>query len=88
MINELSAQLDREGIQASIVIGKDSIDKVLEYSKRFDQKVLIDSSGRYFSQIGARGVPYFAVTNQSGKRLEEMSGGYREVSHMREQLGI
>ncbi len=88
MINELSAQLDREGIQASIVIGKDSMDKVLEYSKRFDQKVLIDSSGRYFSQIGARGVPYFAVTNQSGKRLEEMSGGYREVSHMREQLGI
>ena len=84
----ISAELDKEGIKASIVIGKDSMDNVLDYSKRFNQKVLIDSSGRYFNEIGAKGVPYFAVTNQSGKRLEEMSGGYREVRHMREQLGI
>ncbi len=88
MINDLSAELDKEGIKASIVIGKDSMDNVLDYSKRFNQKVLIDSSGRYFNEIGAKGVPYFAVTNQSGKRIEEMSGGYREVRHMREQLGI
>lgn len=88
MIEELSNQLKKEGIQASIVIGKDSMDNVLEYSKHFNQEVLIDSSGRYFNEISAKGVPYFAVTNQSGKRVEEMSGGYRQVSHMREQLRI
>jgi len=39
-------------------------------------------------QIGAKGVPYFAVTNRSGKRIEEMAGGYRTVRDMRQQLDI
>jgi len=88
MINELVSELDDEGIKATVIIGKDSIEEVLDDSKRYEVPILADASGRFFRDIGAKGVPYFAVSNSDGKLISEMSGGYLEVKHMREQLDI
>ncbi len=88
MINNLVSELDRDGISATVVIGKDSMNNVLEYSKRYKGAILADANGRYFKDIGAKGVPYFAVSDGNGKRLAEMSGGYKDVQQMRAQLDI
>ncbi len=88
MINDLVSELGRDGISSKVVIGKDSMDNVLDYSKRYDMAILADANGRFFSRLGAKGVPYFAVTDGSGKRVSEMSGGYKSVDQMRAQLDI
>jgi thiol-disulfide isomerase/thioredoxin len=88
MINDLFGDLTAEGISTSIVIGKDSMTKVLAYSREYTSSILVDASGDYFRKIGAEGVPYFAVTNRAGKRINTMSGGYRSVREMRAQLDI
>ena len=87
-INDLVEELESEGISAKIVVGKDSMNEVLDYSKRFNSTILEDSSGRFFSALPARGVPYFAVANQNGKIISELSGGYKAVSDMRAMLDI
>lgn len=88
MINRLVSDLNRDGVKATVVIGKDSMRDVLSYSKRFESSILVDANGNYFDKIDARGVPYFAVTNGAGKRITTMSGGYHSVDDMRAQLGI
>ena len=88
MINSLVSELGREGVNTTIVIGKDSMKNVLDYSKRYDMAILADANGRFFKSIGAKGVPYFAVTDTNGKRISEMSGGYRSIDQMRAELEI
>lgn len=88
MINDLVSDLQRDGIKATVVIGKDSMKNVLDYSKRYKVPILADASGGFFSEMGAKGVPYFAVSNKHGKRVSEMSGGYYDVNQMRAQLDL
>jgi thiol-disulfide isomerase/thioredoxin len=88
MINELVKSASDDGIKATVVIGNDAMKKVLAYSKRYDAPILADASGAFFDQIGAKGVPYFVVTDSNGKRLSEMSGGYHSADQMRSQLDL
>lgn len=88
MINNLVKDLEREGMEATVVVGKDSMSKVLNYSKKYRRPVLEDARGTYFGQLGAKGVPYFAVTDRDGKRISDMSGGSTNVGVMRNELGI
>jgi thiol-disulfide isomerase/thioredoxin len=88
MINKLVSDLSREGVKATVVIGKDSMNEVLNYSKSYEAPILVDANGYYFDKIGAKGVPYFAVANREGKRISEMSGGYQYVNQMRAQLEL
>ena len=88
MINSLVEELESEGVSAKIVVGKDSMKAVMDYSKRFDSTILEDSSGRFFNALPTRGVPYFVVANESGKIVSDLSGGYRTVRDMRAVLDI
>jgi thiol-disulfide isomerase/thioredoxin len=88
MINELVKSASNDGVKATVVIGKDAMAKVLNYSKHYDAPILADANGSFFKQIGARGVPYFVVTDSNGKRMSEMSGGYHSVDQMRTQLDL
>lgn len=88
MINDLVKDLNREGVKATVIIGKDSMSKVIDYSKKYDTSVLEDANGSYYNQIGVRGVPYFVVINRSGKRISEKSGGNTDVYRMRAELDI
>ncbi|MFT6407120.1 MAG: thiol-disulfide isomerase/thioredoxin [Arenicella sp.] len=88
MINDLISSVSKDGIEATVVIGNDTMRKVLDYSKRYDAPILADANGVFFDQIGAKGVPYFVVTNSAGKRIAEMSGGYHRAEQMRAQLEL
>lgn len=88
MINNLVSSVNDDGIQATVVIGNDDMREVLDYSKRYDAPILADASGAFFDQIGAKGVPYFVVTDSAGKRISEMSGGFHSAEKMRAQLDL
>ena len=88
MINQLVSKVNNDGIEATVVIGNDSMRKVLDYSKNYDTPILADASGAFFDQIEAKGVPFFVVTDSNGKRISEMSGGYPSVEKMRSQLKL
>lgn len=88
MINQLVASVSSDGIEATVVIGNDDMNQVLDYSKRYNKAVLADASGAFFDLIGAKGVPYFAVIDSNAKRISEMSGGYISVETMRTQLNL
>ena len=88
MILSLVDQLEAEGVRADVVLGMDDTEALVEYAKTFPFSVTFDEKGQYFNQLSARGVPYFAATNEYGKVMNSRSGASNSVVQMRKVLDL
>ncbi len=88
VIDQMARDLQSEGVSVALIVGSDSLGKVKAYAKKYSVPVYEDANGDYYRSIGVTAVPYFAVTNASGKIVETMLGGYTSVASMRQELGI
>ena len=88
MIISLVNQLESEGISVNVVVGKDSINEVESYAKKYPFDVLTDHDGRFYRKAKLKGVPYFAVTNVRGEIINDYFGGYTDADVMRDKLDI
>ncbi len=88
MIQALRNELMAEGIQVDVVVGNDSRSQILQYAQDFSFPVFTDVSGAFYREQDMEAVPYFVVTDQLGEIRTEYRGGYTQVGHMRQALGI
>lgn len=75
-INAVTAYLNKHGVTARVVVGKDSPEAVAEYARSFGPGTLLDPEGRVPL---AGGVPQFIVTAGDGTVIKRQPGVPRIV---------
>ena len=88
MIVQLTQQLQAEGVEVNLVIGKDSDSTIEEYAKGYPFPVYADADGSFYEQAKLQGVPSFVVYTNSGDITERKAGYYGSAVAQRKALGI
>ncbi len=87
-IISLTNELQLEGINVKVIVGKDELKTTKEYADKYPFPVLLDPDGKFFNKTSQRGVPFFLVSNRKGEITNEMSGGIPDVDRMRKKLNL
>jgi thiol-disulfide isomerase/thioredoxin len=87
-IISLKNQLEIEGMEVKIVVGKDSQKATEKYASTYPFATLLDADGKFFKNSRQKAVPFFLVSNNKGKVIRELSGGTTNMVALRKKLNL
>ncbi len=87
-IISLTEELQSEGIDVKVIVGKDTLKTTKKYASSYPFPVLLDPKGNFYNKAKQRGVPFFLVSNKKGNITNKIVGGYPNVSAMRDKLEL
>jgi len=73
-LKTIISKKEEKNIGLKIIIGRDSLDKVQKMGASLGQTYTEDSSGKYYNDLGIKGVPAFLVLRSDGKIIKNVSG--------------
>ena len=88
-LKQLQQELPKQGIPTMIVIGLDgNRERLLTLAKEFSSVTALDTKSSYFDKLPIIGVPYFAVTDKSGKITDDLYGAVEDSSELKKYLNL
>ncbi len=87
-IISLKDELESEGMEVKIVVGQDSLAATKKYASSYPFPTLLDAEGKFFDKSQKTGVPFFLVSDNKGKIVNELTGGTTDVRTMRNKLDL
>lgn len=88
MILESVDRLEAEGIETTVVLGMDDQAALESYAADFPFPVHLDPGRKLYDQLDARGVPYFAVWEQSREIVGDVAGRPDSFDHLMQVLEL
>ncbi len=87
-IISLKNQLEKEGMEVKVIVGKDSQKETEKYASDYPFPTLLDADGKFFRKTKQSGVPFFLVSNNKGKIINDLTGGTTSIKVLREKLDL
>ena len=88
MILESVERLKAEGIETTVVLGMDDQVALERYAADFPFPVHLDPGKKFYDQLDARGVPYFAVWERSREIVGDVAGRPDSFDHLMQVLEL
>ncbi len=88
MIRTLRAELAREGVPTTIIVGRDTRENSAAFASSFTDSVYLDSEGLFFDEAHLQGVPMFIMTDWEGHILQIAPDYTPEMAPKRAHLGL
>lgn len=81
-------ELEAEGVEVNVIVGNDSLKATKEYASAYPFPTLLDADSKFYRKAKKKGVPFFLVSNNKGKIINDITGGAKSVSVMRDKLDL